>query len=153
MSKFNFWVKSALAILILLSLSLAINFLFFQNGSKQVLAAQPTISDISPSSGLEAGGETVTITGTNFSIASPSDGDFYEVEITANLNNETVIPVHGHDFEAAISSGKIQNDCRDFRVKDIDLNDLGFWLDGDCDNDTVVWVKFSTAPSIGPNFI
>jgi hypothetical protein len=113
--------------------------------------AVPTITSVSPNSSAGVGGDTVTITGTNFSL-----GAFKKAITITNPTASTITNYEGSlsvDTASLISSGKLRSDCGDIRVKDSDnTTDLNYWIDGDCNSSsTLVWFKkptLSTGTSI-----
>ncbi|MBC7472248.1 MAG: DUF2341 domain-containing protein, partial [candidate division SR1 bacterium] len=110
--------------------------------------AAPTISSVSPNSGSTVGGDTVTISGTNFA----SDGYKKVISITnpdinAITNYEGSITL---DTASLISAGKLRGDCGDLRVKDSDgTTNLSYYLEkGSCNNpSSILWFKKPNLPT------
>lgn len=110
-----------------------------------VTLAPPDIVSVNPSNGPASGGTNVTISGTNF-----VDGG-YKRNITIN-NGGSALTNHQVNFQldtkAAIDAGNMNADCSDIRVKDSDLSDLDYWIDGPCDSEyTVIWAVVPSVPS------
>jgi Domain of unknown function (DUF2341)/Concanavalin A-like lectin/glucanases superfamily/Fibronectin type III domain/SdrD B-like domain/Calx-beta domain/IPT/TIG domain len=115
--------------------------------------AAPTITSISPNTGTTAGGNDVTITGTNFaSIGYKKTIDIANPTAGAITNYEGNIKL---DTKSLISAGKLRSDCGDLRFKDSDgITDLAYYIEPNTCNDanTLVWFKKPTL-AVGSNQI
>lgn len=110
--------------------------------------ASPTISNINPDNGPEAGGTAVVITGTNF-----TEGGYRR---TITINNPTggvltdqAVPI-SLDTATLIGGGKMKSDCGDIRLKETDgETEIDYWIES-CNTDhTIVWASIPSLPIAG----
>lgn len=112
-------------------------------GGFTISLAPPTITNVNPDNGPEAGGTNVTITGTNFA----SSGYRTTVSITngggALSNHQVSFTL---DTTTLISNTKMNADCSDLRVKDTDTTtDLPYYIESGCNTvSTIIWTKVPT---------
>jgi hypothetical protein len=109
----------------------------------------PAITSLSVTSGPTAGGNQVTINGTDFTYT-------YTAPVTFTNNTNTALTNYQASFiintSALVSASKMRSDCADIRMKDSDqTTDLGFWVEKNTCNTTTtkVWVKLPSLSASG----
>ncbi len=101
----------------------------------------PAITEITPNSGSTTGRTSVTINGSSFTLYQyrrPIDLTNSAGQLTDHQVKITV------DTSTIISSGKMQNDCSDIRIKDTNsVTNLNYWIEpGTCNTaETAIWTK------------